>query len=103
MTLRRFESLLAVLLLAGCTSDAHLPPSGWEFVWADECDGTVIDQEKWTPLVMPDPPRWAPPTTGVSSAVGSKTRKAVWLAEAGTNIRGDTLSARIARSAHLLD
>jgi beta-glucanase (GH16 family) len=27
----------------------------WELVWADEFDGSVIDQDNWTPEVMPDP------------------------------------------------
>lgn len=52
---QRFKFLLPVLLLAGCASDEQVTRRGWELVWADEFDGTLIDQDSWTPLVMPDP------------------------------------------------
>lgn len=56
----RFRFGLAILLLAGCVSSERAAPPGralpgWELVWADEFDGTVIDQASWTPVVMPDP------------------------------------------------
>jgi beta-glucanase (GH16 family) len=64
MTHVRFRLLLAVLLLAGCAADEIVrqpngqgtPLPSWELVWADEFDGSVIDQGIWTPEVMPDPP-----------------------------------------------
>jgi beta-glucanase (GH16 family) len=61
MTNERFEFLLAVLLLVGCGSGDRSQPSarralpGWDLVWADEFDSTLIDQRSWTPEVMPDP------------------------------------------------
>ncbi len=60
---RRLGLLLPVLLLVGCATDefAYERTEGdantprWELVWADEFDGALIDQESWTPVVMPDP------------------------------------------------
>lgn len=60
---RRPAAWLAVLLaplVARCATPDPRPPvespgPPWELVWADEFDGDVIDQEAWTPLVMPDP------------------------------------------------
>lgn len=47
-------------MLVGCTAGEDLPArnqhlTGWELVWADEFDGPELDQESWTPEVMPDP------------------------------------------------
>jgi beta-glucanase (GH16 family) len=57
----RFEFLFAALALAGCVADATSPPptaaapDGWQLVWGDEFDGSAIDLESWSPVIMPDP------------------------------------------------
>jgi beta-glucanase (GH16 family) len=53
-------ALLVAVTILGCTpEDTGLGPvpSGedWELAWADEFDGDSIDQDVWTPEVMPDP------------------------------------------------
>ncbi len=56
-TVRVCAALLLVAAPFGCAEQpsASETPPGWELVWADEFDGSVIDQESWTPVVMPDP------------------------------------------------
>ena len=63
MQRRTFGLGIAVLLFAACggdqstqqpDGDGQTPPS-WELAWADEFNGSVIDQSTWTPEVMPDP------------------------------------------------
>lgn len=60
----RLALVVATTLLAGCAAEEIArerpphqdpPAASWELVWADEFDGTAIDQETWTPEVMPDP------------------------------------------------
>jgi beta-glucanase (GH16 family) len=58
-------SVVAALILAGCApgEQSETPATeagtrvvpGWELVWADEFDGTLLDRRSWTPEVMPDP------------------------------------------------
>ncbi len=63
MTHTRIALTMAAVLLAGCAAEeiAQEPPGqnppeqSWELVWADEFNGSVIDQGSWTPEVMPDP------------------------------------------------
>ncbi len=50
-----------MLVLLGCGSEAQQQPTTneveitWELAWADEFDGSTIDQGSWTAEVMPDP------------------------------------------------
>lgn len=64
MVEQRTAFVVAAALLAGCATEEiarenpanEEPPAVvWELVWADEFDGTAIDQGTWTPEVMPDP------------------------------------------------
>jgi beta-glucanase (GH16 family) len=63
MVERRIVLVVAAAFLAGCATeeiardeaDQAPPPVGWELAWADEFNGTAINQGTWTPEVMPDP------------------------------------------------
>ncbi len=65
LPLLRSIALAAITgLLAGCGAaeiTQQQPGNGdpsepsWELAWADEFNGTIIDQSTWTPEVMPDP------------------------------------------------
>ncbi len=60
VTHRLPEILLTGVMLMGCAAElqataARPAASGWNLVWSDEFDGSVIDSRSWTPRVMPDP------------------------------------------------
>jgi beta-glucanase (GH16 family) len=64
MTHRHIAFIVAAVLLDGCATEESTQQPGdnpeptapsWELVWADEFDGSAIDQGTWTPEVMPDP------------------------------------------------
>jgi len=64
MTHRHIAFIIAAVLLDGCATEESTQQPGdnqeptapsWELVWAEEFDGSTIDQGTWTPEVMPDP------------------------------------------------
>ncbi len=55
--LRAFGVGVGIGLNACATSPPFVitPPPGWELAWSDEFNDRELDQDSWTPVVMPDP------------------------------------------------
>lgn len=45
--IRPLSVALGILLLAGCAPPVGAPRSGWQLVWQDEFDASVLDATKW--------------------------------------------------------